>query len=104
MTFLLTNVILGFFISLVLHEFGHYLAARLCKIPVTEAGLGWGPKLFGIRFLGVNYDLRLLPLGAHIPMDMGVLPGRPLFPQLLVLRPGLAHNFSLAHPPPCRAF
>ena len=96
MNYLITNVILGFFISLVLHEFGHYLAARLCKIPVTEAGLGWGPKLFGIRVREVNYDLRLLPLGAYIRMDMVVLQGRPLFQQLLVLGAGVAINFALA--------
>ena len=27
------------------HELGHFLAARACRVPVTGAGFGWGPKL-----------------------------------------------------------
>ena len=31
------------------HEFGHYIAARLCGVKVLEFSLGFGKKLFGIR-------------------------------------------------------
>jgi membrane-associated protease RseP (regulator of RpoE activity) len=96
MNVLIVNVILGFFVSLVLHEFGHYLAARLCKIPVTQAGLGWGPKLFSVRVNEVDCNLRLLPLGAYIRMDMVVLQSRPLLQQLFVLSAGIAVNLALS--------
>ena len=43
------NATVSFFASLVLHELGHYFAARICAVPVKQAGLGWGPKLFGVR-------------------------------------------------------
>ena len=39
------NFILSFAVALVLHELGHFLAARACRVPVTGAGFGWGPKL-----------------------------------------------------------
>lgn len=89
------NLVLSLAGALVLHELGHLLAARLCHIPVTEAGLGWGPKLAGIRFNRVDYQLRALPLGAYIRMDMRALQQRPLRQQLLVLLAGIAMNLML---------
>jgi membrane-associated protease RseP (regulator of RpoE activity) len=89
------NIILSFAGALVFHEMGHFLAARACGVPVTQAGFGWGPKLFGFRVNGVDYQLRLLPLGAYIRMDMGGLQRRPLFQQLFVLLAGIAVNLIL---------
>jgi regulator of sigma E protease len=89
------NIILSFAGALVLHEMGHFLAARACRVPVTQAGFGWGPKLFGFRINGVNYQLRLLPLGAYIRMDMSGLQKRPLFQQLFILLAGIAVNLIL---------
>jgi membrane-associated protease RseP (regulator of RpoE activity) len=90
------NIILSFAVALVLHEMGHLLAARACRVDVIQAGLGWGPKLFGFRLKGVDYQLRLLPLGAYIRMDMAGLQKRPLFQQLFVLLAGVAVNLILA--------
>ncbi len=90
------NFLLSFAGALVLHEMGHSLAARACRVPVTQAGFGWGPKLFGFRVKGVDYQLRLLPIGAYIRMDMSALQRRPLFQQLFVLLAGIAVNLILA--------
>lgn len=90
------NLVLSLLVALVLHEIGHFLAARACKIRITEAGLGWGPLLFGARVQGVDYQLRLLPLGAYVRMDMNGLQRRPLSQQLFVLLAGIAVNFILA--------
>jgi len=92
----LLNLIISLVVALVLHEIGHLLAARACKIRVLEAGLGLGPRLFGARVLGVDYHLRLLPLGAYVRMDMRGLQTRPLSQQLFVLLAGIAVNFILA--------
>lgn len=93
---ILFNVIVSFFISLVLHEAGHYVAARLVKIPVIEAGLGWGPTLFGVRIHKLFCKVRTLPIGAYIRLDMSVLRSRPLWQQLFVLGAGIAVNLLLA--------
>ena len=92
----LFNVTFSFAFALVLHEMGHFLAARACRVQVTQAGLGWGPKVLGLRIKGVDYQLRLLPLGAYIRMDMAGLQKRPLFQQLSVLLAGIAVNLILA--------
>ena len=90
------NMILSFACALVLHELGHLLAARVCRVEVTEAGLGWGPKIFGFRLSGVEYQLRLLPLGAYVRMNMSGLQKRPLSQQLFVLLAGIGVNIALA--------
>lgn len=90
-----TNAILSFSAALVLHEMGHFFAARACKVPVTGTGFGWGPRLFGFRFKGVEHKLHLLPLGAYIRMDMAALQKRPLVQQLFVLLAGIAVNLAL---------
>ena len=53
------------------HEFGHYITARLCKVQINEFSLGMGPKLFGFRSkkTGILYALRLLPIGGYVSME-----------------------------------
>ena len=89
------NAIVSFFAALVLHELGHYVAARLCAVPIKQVGLGWGPKVYGIRVSSVHYQLRLLPVGAYVQMDMIALQRRPLLQQLFVLGAGIGVNLVL---------
>jgi membrane-associated protease RseP (regulator of RpoE activity) len=95
MNVFLINFIVSFFAALVLHELGHCVAARLCAVPIKQAGFGWGPKLFGVRFSKVDCQLRLLPVGAYVQMDMVALQLRPLFQQLFVLGAGVGVNLLL---------
>ncbi len=95
MTLSIANAIVGFVSALVLHEFGHYLAARICRVPIKQAGFGWGPQLFSVRVRNVNCQLRLLPIGAYIQLDMIALQTRPLWQQLFVLGAGIGMNAML---------
>jgi membrane-associated protease RseP (regulator of RpoE activity) len=96
MTLFLINAIVSFVAALVLHELGHYLAARVCSVRIKQAGFGWGPKVFGICIRDVDYQLRLLPVGAYIQLDMVALQARPLLQQLFVLGAGIGMNLTLA--------
>lgn len=96
MNFIVINAIVSFFAALVLHEMGHLFAARLCAVPIKQAGLGWGPKLYNVRFSKVDCQVRMLPVGAYVQMDMVALQARPLLQQLFVLGAGIGVNVVLA--------
>ena len=89
------NIVFSFAVALILHEAGHFLAARACKIKVNEAGIGWGKTLFAMTAKGVGYRIRMLPLGAYVRMDMLELQARPLTQQLFVLLAGIGVNLIL---------
>lgn len=92
---MVVNIGISLLAAIVLHELGHFIAARVCSVPVKQAGLGWGPKLYGVRLNQVDYQLRLLPVGAYIQMDMLALQSRPLFQQLFILGAGIGVNLTL---------
>jgi len=95
MSFFVVNAAVSLLTAIVLHELGHFLAARVCSVPVKQAGLGWGPKIYGVRLSQVDCQLRLLPIGAYIQMDMLALQSRPLVQQLFVLGAGIGVNLTL---------
>ena len=92
----LLNFIFSFTLALILHELGHLAAARLCRVPVTAMSLGWGPRLYSRTLSNINCQLRLLPIGAFVQMDMGVFRTRSINKQLLVLSAGVGVNLALA--------
>ena len=59
-------VILG---TLVLvHELGHFLAAKKQGVRVDEFGFGLPPRVFGIKFGETLYSLNLIPLGGFVKL------------------------------------
>ncbi|AGH16791.1 RIP metalloprotease RseP [Candidatus Liberibacter asiaticus] len=54
-------------IIVVIHEFGHYMVARLCNIRVLSFSVGFGPELIGITSRsGVRWKVSLIPLGGYV--------------------------------------
>lgn len=53
---------------LLVHELGHFLAARRAGIKVEEFGIGLPPRVFGVRRGDIIYSLNLIPLGAFVKM------------------------------------
>lgn len=90
------SYVLYFLAALLLHEIGHVAAAYACRVTISEFGLGWGPKLFGLRIKQVNYTVRVLPLGAYVRLDMREFQQRPLGQQVLVLMAGILVNLLAA--------
>lgn len=57
--------IIVFGLLVFVHEFGHFIAARLNGIKVLELAIGFGPKIFGWQREETAYSLRLFPLGGY---------------------------------------
>ena len=58
--------LLGFLVFI--HEGGHFLVAKVCKIFVKEFSIGFGPKLFSWQGKETKYSVRLIPLGGYVSM------------------------------------
>ena len=59
--------VLGFLVFI--HEGGHFLVAKLCKVKVNEFSIGWGPALFKKQGKETLYALRLIPLGGYVRLE-----------------------------------
>jgi regulator of sigma E protease len=60
-------VILGFMI--LIHEFGHYLTAKLLGVRVEQFAIGFGKRLVGFRKGDTDYRINALPLGGYVKMS-----------------------------------
>ena len=66
------QLILGLSILVVLHELGHYLAARAFGIKVEKFFLffdAWGYKLFSFTYKGTEYGIGWLPFGGYVKIS-----------------------------------
>ncbi|WP_435950646.1 RIP metalloprotease RseP [Psychrobacter sp. DM8] len=72
MTFILTLLAAIFVLGplIALHEWGHYIVARLCGVKVLTYSIGFGPKIAGwtSKKSGIDYRISALPLGGYVKM------------------------------------
>lgn len=61
--------ILFFELIIIVHEGGHFVAAKLNKIQVNEFSIGMGPKIFSKTFRGTKYSLRWILVGGYCAME-----------------------------------
>ena len=66
--YILISIIL-FGILIAVHEFGHFITAKLCRVKVREFAIGMGPLLFKKQGEETLYTLRLLPIGGYCAME-----------------------------------
>lgn len=67
---MIREVLLPFAIILctmiVIHEFGHFIVAKLLGIAVETFSVGFGPRLFGFQYGGTDYRVSAIPLGGYV--------------------------------------
>ncbi len=61
--------ILLFLILIVIHEFGHFIAAKLLGVRVNEFAVGFGPKLLKWGKGETKYAINLIPFGGYCAME-----------------------------------
>ena len=100
--------IIGLALLIVLHEAGHFLAARLCGMRVERFSIGFGNALVSFKRGDTVYQIAPIPLGGFVQVtgmnpheefdhsDPYVYPNRPRWMRFLVLVAGPASNYLTA--------
>ena len=61
--------IIIFLLVILIHEFGHFIVAKMNGVSVLEFSIGMGPKLFQRESNGTLYSLRVLPVGGYCQLE-----------------------------------
>ncbi|MHB8302183.1 MAG: RIP metalloprotease RseP [Acidobacteriaceae bacterium] len=114
MSFVLVSLVSMLFVLGVLvlvHEFGHFVVAKMCGVRVETFSIGFGKRLFGFRRGDTDYRISALPLGGYVKMsgetvgdiptgeattDPGNYGSHPRWQRVLIACAGPAANFLLA--------
>lgn len=103
MKILISLLVLG--IIIMIHELGHFLSAKLFKIPVSELAVGMGPEVYTYEGEKTKYTFRSIPVGGFVNIEgmetgddiEGGFNKRSPFVRFLVLFAGVFMNFILAY-------
>ncbi|MGO8715248.1 MAG: RIP metalloprotease RseP [Smithella sp.] len=96
-------------ILIFVHEFGHFIAARIAGVGVLKFSLGFGPKIIGKKIGETEYALSWIPLGGFVKLlgesgDEELPPEdekrsffkQPVWKRMLIVLAGPVFNFLLA--------
>lgn len=89
-----------FGLLITVHEFGHFITAKLSGIRVDEFAIGMGPAIFKYKKGETQYSLRLFPIGGYVKMEgedeeaksPRSFSAKPSWVRLLVLVSGALMN------------
>jgi len=104
-TVFVMGIVLGFMI--LIHEFGHYAAAKYFGVRVEVFSIGFGKRLIGFRRNETDYRISAIPLGGYVKMsgenpmdertgDPGEFLSHPRWQRFVVALAGPAMNIFLA--------
>jgi regulator of sigma E protease len=104
-TIVAVAVVLGFMI--LIHEFGHFAAAKLFKVRVEVFSIGFGKRLLGFRKGETDYRISAIPLGGYVKMsgenpmdertgDAAEFLSHPKWQRFIIALAGPAMNILLA--------
>ncbi|MDX1358667.1 MAG: RIP metalloprotease RseP [Clostridia bacterium] len=96
--------ILALSIIIMIHEIGHYIAAKAVGIRVLEFAIFMGPKLFSFERKGTIYSIRAIPIGGFVSMEGEEkevdsdtsYSGMPAWKKIVAVSAGPAANFIFA--------
>jgi regulator of sigma E protease len=89
-------------VLIIVHELGHFIAAKATGVPVEEFGVGFPPRLYGKKWRGTIYSINWIPFGGFNkiageidPQVPKGLASRGYGVRLLVLAGGIIMNLLL---------
>ena len=102
------GAIIALSVLIIVHESGHYLVAKWCKMRVDRFSLGFGPALLGWRRKGTLFQIAPIPFGGFVeirgmniaedvdPHDRYAYPNRPVWQRFLTIFAGPGTNYLFA--------
>ena len=95
--------VLIFAILIFIHEFGHFIAAKLSGVRVNEFALGMGPKIIKFQKGETLYSVRAFPIGGFCALegededtkDPRAFSNKPAYKRLIILAAGAFMNILL---------
>lgn len=89
---------------ILIHELGHFLAARWCGVKVLEFSIFMGPKIYSWKKGETEYSLRAIPMGGYVKMegeeeysnDDRAFNKKPAGKKALIVVAGAATNILIA--------
>jgi membrane-associated protease RseP (regulator of RpoE activity) len=103
------SIIAALAVLIVVHELGHFMAARLQGIHVNRFSVGFGPVLWKYQGPETEYAIRAIPLGGFVgfpdddpdseiaPDDPNLLRNRPILDRAIVISAGVIANLIFAY-------
>ena len=96
--------IVMFLLMVSLHEFGHYIVARVLDFKILEYAIGFGPAIFKREKNSILYSVRVVPFGGYCKFegedeessDPRAFSNRPVWRRILVVAAGGVFNIILA--------
>lgn len=92
-------------ILVLVHEGGHFFAARALGVRVNEFAIGMGPVLLHKKRKNTEFSVRLVPIGGYVAMDednsadeddKAAFNNKPWWARIIILMAGPFMNFVLA--------
>jgi regulator of sigma E protease len=110
MNFSFLAIVFVFGLLVVIHELGHFLAAKWMGVRVERFSIGFPPRLFGKKIGDTDYCISAIPLGGYVKLSGmidesmdGELTGadheyssKPVWKRIIIITAGVVMNFLLA--------
>lgn len=89
-------IIISLYISITIHELGHYLASKAFNVPVKTFCIGIGPKLIAFNKFNTNFILKPLPISGYITHECEDLDKISLIKEWTIQLAGVTLNLVVA--------
>jgi regulator of sigma E protease len=92
-------------VVVIVHELGHFIASKLCKVKVEEFAFGMGKMIWGKKYKGTLFRINVFPIGGYVKVygqetavkgDPHSFSEKPASKRLFILVAGVIMNLVLA--------
>lgn len=110
MSFDFLAIVFVFGLLVLIHELGHFLAAKMMGVRVERFSVGFPPRLFGKKIGDTDYCISAIPLGGYVKMSGMIdeslddqlsgedheFSSKPVWKRIVIITAGVVMNFFLA--------